>query len=180
MLLLIELTLLLYILTLWGEFVFDDLLILENTQKTWRVRSNMTWRHFCSLMMYQGRAFLWWTFRRDALAHGMTNPFGWHILNVCLHLINTVLMFTILRWWFSDMAAFAGAAVYLAHPIATASVSSISGRSSALCSVFVLGAIVAFLCHAWWLLPFMAILGLRSKEEVVTMLPSLLVVWWGR
>ena len=177
-LLIIEISFLLSILTLWGEFVFDDLLILENTRKVFRVRSGMGWRDFGYWMAYHGRALLWWTFRRDALAHGMINPFGWHVLNVCLHTINSVMMFAILRWWFSDVAAFAGALVYLAHPIATASVANVAGRSSALCSVFVLGSILAFLCGAWWLIPFLAVLGLRSKEEVISVVPMLMAVWW--
>ena len=177
-LLLVEWVLLLYVLTLWGEFVFDDLLILENVRRVWRQRTEMGWRDFLRWMARNGRALLWWTFRRDALAHGMAHPCGWHALNIALHAINSVLMFAILRWWFSEHVAFVGALVFASHPIATASVSNVAGRSSVLCSVFVLGAIVAFFCGAWWLIPLLAFCGLRSKEEIVSVVPSLVAVWW--
>ena len=77
-------------------------------------------------------------------------PFGFHITNVFIHLLNSFLLFLIARKLFeresSDwlLPAFA-AAVFLFHPIQTESVSYIAGRSECLSVLFLFAAFAVFL-----------------------------------
>ncbi len=50
------------------------------------------------------------------------NPFGYHLFNVTLHLINALFLFGIIRRTASASFGFACAALWLAHPLATESV----------------------------------------------------------
>jgi protein O-mannosyl-transferase len=77
-------------------------------------------------------------------------PFGFHAVNVLIHLLNSFLIFLIARMLLrpgsSDwlLPAFAGA-VFLLHPIQTEAVSYIAGRSESLSVFFLLGAFAVFL-----------------------------------
>ena len=175
-LLVVECAIGLYILTLWGEFVFDDLLVLDNTRYYGHKKTGADWKGLLQSWK-NGRALLWWTYRRDMIKHAI-DVRGWHTWNLALHAINTALMFSILRWWFDSLPALAGALLFTAHPIGTASTASISGRSSLLCGAFYLAAILSFVIGARWLVMPLAILGFKSKEEAVLLPMTLFAVWW--
>ncbi len=78
-------------------------------------------------------------------------PFGFHLTNVLLHAIATLLLYVWLLRVFSDRgfarhaeeAAFAGAALFALHPIQSEAVGYISGRSELMCAVWFLAALVA-------------------------------------
>ena len=178
LLLIIEAAILVYFNSLAGEFVFDDLLVLELVQKQKHTFTGGTLRDLWKLR-HSKRAFLYWTWRRDVLAHGFST-YGWHTTNLATHMISSLLMYAVLRWWFDPVAAVLGALIFAVHPIGTASVSSISGRSSALCGMFYLAALVAFLIGGWssLLVPVFAYLGLKSKEEIIVLPIALGFVWW--
>ena len=61
---------------------------------------------------------------------------GWMIVNLGLHMLASVLVFAL------SGTVWAGL-LFAAHPLATDAVASVAGRSSVLCSVFVLGALLA-------------------------------------
>lgn len=75
------------------------------------------------------------------------DPAGYHLLNVVLHLGSGVLVYAIV----SRLAAEAGAiafwtaALFLAHPIATETVTYISGRATGLMAFFYLAAVLCYL-----------------------------------
>jgi tetratricopeptide (TPR) repeat protein len=77
-------------------------------------------------------------------------PFGFHVINLLIHLLNSFLVFCIARklarHGSSDwlLPAFA-AAVFLLHPIQTEAVSYIAGRSECLSVLFLLAAFTVFL-----------------------------------
>jgi hypothetical protein len=82
------------------------------------------------------------------------DPYGYHVLNMLIHAINTSLLFVVLLhllslsgWCRSKAyaASVLGATVFLIHPLATESVSYIAGRSEALAALFMLLAYVVFL-----------------------------------
>ncbi len=172
----IEACLLVYLNSLAGEFVFDDLLVLDMTRKTHHTHSGGSLKDLWHLR-YSKRALLYWTWRRDMLKHGFVE-YGWHTTNLAIHVVSSALMYTILRWWFDPVAAVIGAVIFAVHPLGTASVSSISGRSSALCGMFYLAAIVAFLAGGWFLIIPLGYLGLKSKEEIVILPVSLALIEW--
>src|SRR5947207_1478972 len=82
------------------------------------------------------------------------NPYNYHAVNLLLHIINVVLVYFIIREVVrvldenerdSAWAAFAGAAIFSAHPLLSSAVSYVAGRSSVLCAVFYFLAVLFFL-----------------------------------
>ncbi len=90
-------------------------------------------------------------------------PFGFHVTNVLLHMLNVVLLFLLARRVDADrqtiggsdgaerrtIVAFAAAALFAVHPMMTEAVGYVSGRSEVLCATFF---ITALLCGRRWLL----------------------------
>jgi hypothetical protein len=75
-----------------------------------------------------------------------TSPAGYHWVNLAIHLLNSGLVFLVLRKLVRNHGAAAlGAAIFLVHPLQTESVSYIAGRSESLAALFVLAAYVVFL-----------------------------------
>ena len=90
-------------------------------------------------------------------------PFGFHLTNVLLHMLNVALLFRV-AWHVADdrrssrpsdlrpaapiIVAFAGASLFAVHPLMTEAVGYISGRSEVLCATFFLGAL---LCARRWM-----------------------------
>jgi cytochrome c-type biogenesis protein CcmH/NrfG len=81
-------------------------------------------------------------------------PYGFHVTNVLLHMLNVMLLFQ-LAWRMAEdegrrpaLVATATAVLFGVHPIMTEAVGFISGRSEVLCAAFVLSAII---CGRRWL-----------------------------
>jgi hypothetical protein len=72
-------------------------------------------------------------------------PFGYHVTNIVLHAIASVLLLSLLRGFALGPAADLGALVFAVHPALAADVAWIPGRNDSLLAVFVLA--------AWLLLP---------------------------
>lgn len=178
MLLVMELACVVYVPSSTGDFVFDDLLILQETAVTRRKKTGTDWKSlWLRLAFYKSkRAILYWTFRRDASIHEH-NTLGWHWTNIIIHGLCSALMYVTARYWFDMPQAFLGAAAYGWYPLAVSSVASVSGRSSAMCQMFNLASILSFICGGWYLVPLWFYLGMKSKEEIVTLPLTLLLVW---
>ncbi len=114
-----------------------------------------------------------------------TRPFGFHLTNLLLHLLNVVLLFRVaLRMADPSgrptVVAAVAATLFAVHPMLTESVGYVSSRTEILCAAFFLP---AFLCGRRWLGGFGArwgvltlvfwILAVLSKE-VAVMLPFVL------
>lgn len=121
--------------------------------------------------------------------------FGYHMLNVLIHALNTGLVFYVLTHllnmagWTVKRArtgSLAGAAVFLVHPLATESVSYIAGRSESLASLFVLAAYALFLRRResgirWRDAAAILILfglGVATKENAVALAGVMLLTDW--
>lgn len=126
-------------------------------------------------------------------------PFGFHVTNVLLHMLNVVLLFQFARRLEEDrsppdgaesgssgrvrLASFAAAALFAVHPMMTEAVGYISGRSEVLCATFFL---LAMLSGRRWLrgggAPWAAltiglwIVALASKEPAA-MFPFVLLAY---
>jgi len=139
----------------------------------------------------QMRPLLMFTFWLNFKQSGTDSTFGYHVVNVFLHLFNTVLIFLavqkILSWRTPDGTAyeqrhsqilsFFAAGLFLLHPLQTESVSYIASRSETLSVFLVLAAYVAFLYRPTDALSVLRILGILvlfvaaalSKEHTVVL-----------
>ena len=131
---------------------------------------------------------------RSAGCRGITlNPLYFHAANVCLHTVNALLVFAILRRILKrDWPAGLGALLFALHPVQVEAVGWISGMKDVLAGTFSLAAVWAYLGYAMggnhqeekslaraWvrygvgLVCFVA--GILSKPSVM-MVPGILVV----
>ena len=127
------------------------------------------------------------------------DPFGYHLVNVLIHAVNTGLTFLVLlrllamAGWERRVrigAAAASALIFLIHPLQTESVSYIAGRSESLESFFVLLAYTVFLYRRTesirWLeaglVMLLFALAVGSKENAVALAGVLVLtdIWWPR
>lgn len=190
-LLLVALACLVYVPALWGQFLFDDMLVVERVTyvrhsknrdpATWDISKTATWRGLWIQMIIgrHKRALAYWLFRRDMFVHDY-KTFGWHAENAAIHSVNTTAIYALLRFGYDMYSSFAGALLFLAYPLAASSVAYISGRSSSLCGMFYLLSLIAMLVGGWaWLLvPPLVYLGLMAKEEIVVLPVTFLLWWW--
>jgi protein O-mannosyl-transferase len=167
-----------------GDFQFDDVsTILENPHLD-------RWGTFVGHLDHMIRPVLYLTFFIDRVLYGDSAP-GYHILNLLLHLGCGVLVYRILLRAVTEQTQFVSlwaAVLFLVHPIATETVTYISGRASGLMAwwyllalffyikttecpsgnfagrMYYVGAIASFL------------LSLASKETAVTF-PIALLLW---
>ena len=168
----------LYLPALSGPFVFDDFTL--PYQRTIAEESLSTWITIAGV-----RPFLIFTYWVNRKLSG-ESPVGYHVLNLFIHVVNTVLVFLVLyrllqlAGWVNakrTAAAMAGAAVFLVHPLQTESVSYIAGRSESLAALFVMLAYLVFLyrrheCISWresvLVLVFLGV-GMTTKENAIGM-----------
>lgn len=68
--------------------------------------------------------------------------YQYHLVNILLHVLNTILVFLLIRIFGRTFAAFAGAAVFAVHPVHTESVAFVSGRTDLLAAFFVLLSVI--------------------------------------
>jgi len=167
-----------------GTFQYDDsLTVLDNPHLE-------SWQIFVGHLDHMVRPVLYATFLLDRWLYG-TAPAGYHLLNVLLHLGSGLLIYRILTSVVSDDRSpvpFLTALVFLIHPIATETVTYISGRASGLMAFFYLLAFFFYIKTSeqpenvkprrLYLLGAVAsfLFAIGSKETAVT-LPLILVMW---
>ena len=117
-------------------------------------------------------------------------PAGWHFHNVLLHLFNAVLLYGLLRHACKVEAAWAGAALFLVHPVVSETVAWVSCRDELLSTSLVLLAALGW-CRVlkaesrghrpvlWWgVVAMLYTLACLAKIQAVV-LPMLLLVVSG-
>ena len=115
-------------------------------------------------------------------------PFGFHASNVLIHVLNSLLVFSIVRKLLQPgssqglLPAFA-AAVFLLHPIQTEAVSYVAGRSESLSVLFFLAGFAIFLYRrppaASWQVSIAVLVffgAAAATKEHTLMLPALLLL----
>ena len=113
------------------------------------------------------------------------DPTGYHVVNVLLHLANTLLVWHILRR-LAVPGAWLASAVFAVHPVHVESVAWVMERKDVLSGLFYLAAALAWLRfaekpHPRYYIGSLALYaaGLLSKSIVVTLPVALLIVsWW--
>jgi len=165
-----------------GVFHYDDhSAILDNPHLE-------QWQTFVSHLGHMVRPVLYGTFLLDRFLCG-PNPVGYHFLNLLLHLGSGILLCRILANAVQDKASsipFWAALLFLIHPIATETVTYISGRASGLMAFFYLLAFLLYVkafqhpAKRRWLYLSGAVasfvLSVGSKETAVTF-PIVLLLW---
>ena len=167
---------------LWGGFVWDDNLYIKvdpvrDVAGLWQI-----WFSPSDL----GREDHYWplvytTFWVEHKLWGV-DPTGYHIVNVLLHLVNTLLLWHLMRR-FAVSGAWIVAAVFAVHPLHVESVAWVFERKDVLSGLFYLAAVLAWMRfveqpnprrYVCSLVLYAA--GLLSKSIVVT-LPVALLIW---
>ena len=170
---------------LWGGLIWDDFIWSQS-------RAVLEWSGLGSIWSWPSRihreAHYWpLTYTTFWLEHKIWGlaPSGYHIVNVLLHLLNSLLVWRLLLR-LAVPGAWVAAAVFAAHPTHVESVAWIIERKDVLSGLFYLTAVLVWLRfleqprpwrYGLTLLLFVA--GLLSKSIVVTLPAVLLIVqWW--
>ena len=170
---------------LWGGLIWDDFIWAQSSA----VRE---WSGLSTIWSWPSRihqeAHYWpLTYTTFWLEHKIWGlaPAGYHVVNVLLHLLNSLLVWRLLLR-LSIPGAWVAAAVFAAHPVHVESVAWIIERKDVLSGLFYLAAVLVWLRflkqprpwrYGLALLLFAA--GLLSKSIVVTLPVALLIVqWW--
>ncbi len=115
------------------------------------------------------------------------HPFGNHLINVLLHVLNTLLVFIILRRVFAP-GAFLASAIFALHPVHVEAVAWVIERKGVLSGLFFLSSFLCYLTYEkqkkvgiYVLSLFLFILALLTKMTVIT-LPGVLFlyIWWSK
>lgn len=123
------------------------------------------------------------------------NPISYHIVNLLLHLINTILVFFLIKRTArsllgserSETAALITSILFAVHPIGTEAITYISSRSSALATTFFLSSFLAYTGSVdsvsiknrvvlYFLALILFVVGVASKEIILT-LPIMFILW---
>ena len=170
---------------LWGGLIWDDFIWSQS-------RAVLEWSGLDTIWSWPSRIHQethYWplTYTTLWLEHKIwgLEPAGYHVVNVLLHLINTLLVWRLLLR-LTVPGAWIAAAVFAVHPLHVESVAWIIERKDTLSGLFYLAAVLAWLRfleqprpwrYSLALLLFAA--GLLSKSIVVTLPAALLILqWW--
>ena len=170
-----------------GGFVWDDQLFLNAAAVQDPSGLSDIWFHPSKLKRSEGHYWpaVYTTFWIEHKLWGF-DPRGYHIVNILLHLANTLLLFRIMLRS-RVPGAWAIAAVFAVHPVHVESVAWVIERKDVLSGLFYLSAALAWLRYCdrgrgsqYVLALGLFGLGLLSKSIVVT-LPAALLIWqWFR
>nr|XP_027200456.1 transmembrane and TPR repeat-containing protein 1-like isoform X2 [Dermatophagoides pteronyssinus] len=191
-----------------GDFVHDDIpAIVKNddvhgTTTIWQLFNNDFWgRPMSDTESHKSyRPITTFTFRLNMMIS--TQPFGFHLINLFLHIIVSLLVFIIghrILLFDIHIATIAGL-LFAIHPIHTEAIVSIVGRADLLCALFYLLAFLSFhlslpplrnhqssstssssssTLSLLWLIPFVlsTTMALLSKEIGITIIGVCAFYW---
>ena len=170
---------------LWGGFVWDDNIFIKSDPV--REVSGLWQIWFSPGDIEDEDHYLPLTYTTFWLEHKLWGyaPAGYHIVNVLLHLANTLLVWHILRW-LAVPGAWVVAAVFAVHPLHVESVAWVIERKDVLSGLFYLAAALAWMRfvekprpgrYACSLTLYAA--ALLSKSIAITLPAALLIGhWW--
>ena len=172
----------------WNSFgvpyVFDDLASISLNSDVQFGASLTDW-------LWSPRGVLRATFALNRALNG-DNVWGYHFVNLVLHILNAFLIYLLAHRIFRrhgsfsapQIAALLAASIFLVHPVQTESVTYISSRSELLSTFFYTLAVLLFSRKApdrigfrfSLLIALFFFLGMRAKETVIS-LPAALLSW---
>jgi protein O-mannosyl-transferase len=152
--------------TLFAPFVFDDdHFIYQNPSVNFKT----------PVHVLQPRPLTVTTFRVNYWLGG-TEPFGYHAVNLGLHLLNVSLVLCFLTPYLGSFA-FAAAGIFGLHPLQSEAVTYVSARTDLLMTMMVLMALLASRWRWWAGIPF-CLLAILAKESGVIALPLVILFAW--
>ena len=165
--LLLVVTALIYAPTLSYGYVFEDLN--DPTRFFQPVQS-------LSVMLTEAR---YYPFRAlTALSYDLSKvigspvePWGYHAVNVALHLLNSFLIYRLAARVLSPWAAVGALAIFALHPLQVEAVAYISSRPDLVVTLCILSALLAVEAQRWVLAALACGLALLSKETGVVAVP---------
>ncbi len=175
-----------------NDFVFDDESVVQNNQSILTLSNIPKFftaeEGFHKVIGRYYRPVVSSLYAVDYAIWGM-NPFGFHLTNVIIHVIASLLLLMVLMKLFGDyknglLAALIGALIFAVHPIHTEAVSWISGRTDSLATLFFFLSFLFYVKYSeednnkkFLVISLIAyFVGLLSKEMIVTM-PVLLFLY---
>jgi Tfp pilus assembly protein PilF len=195
-LLLCVLCLSVYANSLWGEFAWDDSLLVVRNESI-RSLENIPEMLTSRMWSFAGSSTATNRYYRPvpALIYAIVyhfvglSPFGYHLANVLLHTAATLVVYAFCRELrIFGTASLLPAALFAVHPVHTEAVASIAATSEVACGLFYFMALWGFLRYwtvrrvGWLVLSAAAFfIALLSKEAAVTLpVAALLVVLMKR
>ncbi|MGO9097212.1 MAG: tetratricopeptide repeat protein [Bryobacteraceae bacterium] len=142
----------------WGSFHFDDYAIFSSPSLT---SPSGWWEVWGPLST---RPLAYFTFWLNCQLGG-SDPLGFHLVNLALHLAAVLLLWELLRHLIPPRAAFIGALLFAVHPIQSEPVAYVFARPILLAAVFCLLSAIAWLEGRPWLAVLCFALALAGKEE---------------
>ncbi len=184
-----------YLPSLSGGFILDDKLLLTDNRLI--KAADGLYRFWCTTEATDywpvSNTTLWLEWR----LWGM-HPAGYHVTNLVLHIVEALLIWSILRR-LSIPGAFLGALLFAVHPVNVESVAWIAQRKTLMAMLFFLLSILCYLKteppspapypglspqmgnRSYWLSLVTFVLAMLSKGSVVVLPPLLLgIIWWLR
>ena len=172
---------------LWGGFVWDDSIFTD--AKPVQDVSGL-WQIWFSPSAIEGEGHYWpVVYTTFWLEHKLWSfaPRGYHIVSVLLHLVNTLLLWHLVRR-LSVPGAWIVAAVFAVHPLHVESVAWVIERKDVLSGLFYLASALVWMRFVeqprrGWYVCSLALYaaGLLSKSIVITLPVALLIWhWWQR
>jgi len=148
-----------YLNTLGNGFAFDDFFLIRwhpmvtGSESPWHL---LTWVQVPGA--YRPLTMLSYA-ANERVSDG---PFGYHLVNLCLHVLVSLGVFWLaVRLLRSSFAAAVAGLLFATHPVHTEAVSNVVGRAELLAAALVLGALLAFLraerARRRWRLVWMAL-----------------------
>ncbi|XP_033101589.1 protein O-mannosyl-transferase TMTC3-like [Anneissia japonica] len=128
-------------------FVFDDISAIKENKdlRPSSPLSNLMWNDFWGTPMHKEgshksyRPICVLTFRIN-YGLGELDPVGYHLVNVILHAVVSVMFLKMCTQFFSDTTSFIASLLFALHPIHTEAVTGVVGRAELLASIFLLQA----------------------------------------
>ncbi len=165
--------------SLHAPFVYDDLTSIQHNHA-------VRFFSFDAKQFLETRSLLYPTYAFNEWLGG-ENVFGYHVINLLLHIINGLLVFAIARRIYpggDGLYAMMAAAFFLVHPIQTEAVTYITERSELLSKLVYLCGLLFFMAIPEKKIGFLTsvpvmfclVLGLGFKETAVT-LPAIIVLY---
>ena len=164
-----------------GEFVFDDVTVIQNRPDVKDARNffNLFVSPYHQNMPKTGlyRPF---TMTSYAINHYINDsPAGFHILNIIIHALNSFLVFCLVNYLFKNkFLSYAVFLLFLTHPIHTEAVTSIVGRAELWAFFWSLITIHFYIKKKTVLSLTSFLLALLSKEIAITILPVIFYIDW--
>lgn len=137
---------------LYCGFVFDDISAIKDNRdlRPQTPLSNIFLNDFWGTPIHKEQSHKSYrpltvlTFRWNYAVHGL-QPAGYHLVNLLLHALVSLLYYRVCAMFLPEFASFVAAMLFVVHPIHTEAVTGVVGRAEMLSSVFFLGAL---LCYA--------------------------------